>query len=127
MINELYQLSAVLEQENITPYKWYDRYKQIPKKDAVRIWLSADGSVADIDTIKKVFDTKRALERKIKRVDPVLIWPMIKKNENSQTISIITNLNLPNKTASWQGERLSRANYSVSDIELKDKNDASCN
>ena len=53
MINELYQLSAVLEQENITPYKWYDRYKQIPKKDAVRIWLSADGSVADIDTIKK--------------------------------------------------------------------------
>ena len=53
MINELYQLSAVLEQENITLYKWYGRYKQIPKKDAVRIWLSADGSVADIDTIKK--------------------------------------------------------------------------
>lgn len=77
-----------------------------------------------INTIKKVFDTKRELERKIKRVDPVSIWPMIKKNENSQTISIITNLNLPNKTASWQGERLSRINYSVSDIELKDKNGA---
>lgn len=53
MINELYQLSAVLEKENFTLYKWYDRYKQIPNREAVRIWLLSDGNIADIDTIKK--------------------------------------------------------------------------
>ncbi len=53
MINELYQLASVLEQENITPYKWHDKYKQIPKKDTIRIWLSDTGSVVGIDTIKK--------------------------------------------------------------------------
>lgn len=55
MLNELYQLSVVLQDKGIKPYEWHNHLKPIPKiipkKLCYRISISPDGSISGIEPI----------------------------------------------------------------------------
>jgi hypothetical protein len=55
MLNELYDLSVVLEHENIFIYEWHKDLKPLPnpseKKPCYRILITSDGSINDIEPI----------------------------------------------------------------------------
>lgn len=57
MLNELYSLSVVLEREGISPPDWHKELKPLPnaseRKPCYRILISPDGSIADIEPMKK--------------------------------------------------------------------------
>lgn len=57
MLNELYQLSIALESAGIAPTDWHKDPKPLPnvsdKKPCYRIFISYDGSIAGIETMKK--------------------------------------------------------------------------
>ncbi len=57
MLNELYQLSVVLEDKGIKPYDWHKDLKPLPntsdKKPCYRILISSDGSISGVEPMKK--------------------------------------------------------------------------
>lgn len=57
MLNELYQLSAVLKDKGIKPYSWHKDLKPLPnisnKKPCYRILISSDGSISGIEPMEK--------------------------------------------------------------------------
>ena len=53
MINELWQLASVLEQENIKTREWHRHYKELPKNLSVRLWLNPDGSIHGCEALTK--------------------------------------------------------------------------
>jgi hypothetical protein len=57
MLNELYQLSAVLKDKGIRPYSWHKDLKPLPnisnKKPCYRILISSDGSISGIEPMEK--------------------------------------------------------------------------
>jgi len=57
MLNELYQLSVVLEDKGIKPYDWHEDLKLLPntsdRKPCYRILISSDSSISGIEPMKK--------------------------------------------------------------------------
>jgi len=57
MLNELYQLSVVLNDKGIRPYNWHKELKPLPKisdkKPCYRILISLDGAISDIEPIHR--------------------------------------------------------------------------
>lgn len=55
MLNELHTLSSTLSSKGISSKEWHREYKTIPKVTAkapcIRIWISDDGSICDIESI----------------------------------------------------------------------------
>jgi len=55
MLNELYSLSATLENKGITVEEWHDDYQEIPnvsdKSPCIRLWIADDGTLCDIETL----------------------------------------------------------------------------
>ena len=58
MLNELYQLSVVLEDKGIKPYDWHKDLKLLPntsdRKPCYRILISPDSSISGIEPMEKV-------------------------------------------------------------------------
>ncbi len=55
MLNELHTLSNILNSKGISSKEWHREYKSIPKVTAkapcIRIWMSDDGSICDVESI----------------------------------------------------------------------------